>query len=225
MTLYDPRISGQLDPGVHTRGWGVVREPAPTLPVRFEKRAVEKRAESAGKVKYRDAIFAIVTKPGGGTFEKEMRNEAAFDWLKKTHPAYVDIYLKFIDTGENEIVGTPITMWPAITPATARNLQVVGIESVEQLADASDAQLQNIGMGGRDLKAKAEAFCKMADDSDHTLRLAKENEDMKDKMLRLEETIEALREETSALKAKKDDSAVIADEVFKPKAKSKAKGK
>lgn len=46
------------------------------------------------------------------------------------------------------VVGTPLEHWPLITGAVAEMLKAVGFKTVEMVANASDGQLQSMGMHG-----------------------------------------------------------------------------
>ncbi len=46
------------------------------------------------------------------------------------------------------LVGTPLEQWPLITGATAEMLKAIGFKTVDMVANASDGQLQNMGMHG-----------------------------------------------------------------------------
>lgn len=54
--------------------------------------------------------------------------------------------------------GSPLEMWPPLTPAQVANLKVLNITTVEQLAQLPDSALSKIGMGARDLQIKAKAW-------------------------------------------------------------------
>lgn len=56
------------------------------------------------------------------------------------------------------IDGTPITNWAGCTKKMAEVLRMNGFRSVEQFAQATDADLYRIGMGGLSLREKAKTF-------------------------------------------------------------------
>lgn len=60
--------------------------------------------------------------------------------------------------------GFPIELWPPISPALALNLKALGIPTVEALSVVTDAALGNIGIGARELRAKAKAYLQQAED-------------------------------------------------------------
>lgn len=69
-----------------------------------------------------------------------------------------------------KLVGTPVSQWPILSPADAENLKSAKFYTVENIAAASDLQLQSLGMGiagmsGYVLRVKANAFLQLANDS------------------------------------------------------------
>lgn len=137
--------------------------------VRFEYRPVENRTETieAGHIVYDDVLFAIVTPAG----TRDQVEKPAEDWLNSVRegvqqeriPAeWLDSYTKalqrFRDSNENTEFGTSIKEWPAATPAQIKTCLAANILSIEDLAAATEEAVSRIGMGGRALKAKAQAW-------------------------------------------------------------------
>jgi hypothetical protein len=89
-------------------------------------------------------------------------------------------------------VGTPITEWGPISKSQAMSLKILNIHTVESLAQVSDTNLGNIGMGARDLRDKAIAYLNQAKDGSGLVKLQEENKDLRTK-------IEALQNQMSAL--------------------------
>ena len=54
-----------------------------------------------------------------------------------------------------EMTGTPLTDLPGLSPERAAGWSIVGIRTVEDLATANDAVLNNLGFGARDHQKKA----------------------------------------------------------------------
>jgi hypothetical protein len=54
--------------------------------------------------------------------------------------------------------GTPLKMWPRIDRGLAATLAGAHIHTVEALAQVSDGNLGNLGLGGRELREQAKAF-------------------------------------------------------------------
>lgn len=62
------------------------------------------------------------------------------------------------------IDGTPVLNWPALSPAEAKNCHGAGFQTVEQLAEANEEGIRNLGMGGRTLKQRAAAWVSTKND-------------------------------------------------------------
>jgi hypothetical protein len=101
------------------------------------------------------------------------------------------------------INGTPLSEWPMVSRAQALELKHFNFHTVEQVAQASDAQLNNVGMslgmGGVAFRAKAQAFLDAAKDSsvvqkqaDELMKRDQEIEDLKQANKLMAERMEAL---------------------------------
>jgi len=78
------------------------------------------------------------------------------------------------DAGRDEAhVGTPIDRIPGISPSMVKELQALGVYTVESMAECSETGLQKIGHGARDLKNRAESYI---GDSSKIESLEKKNE-------------------------------------------------
>ena len=92
--------------------------------------------------------------------------------------------------------GTPLTQWPAISAAQAEEFRAVKFFTVEQLALASDLQLQSLGMiGGMNpavIRDRAKAFLSLAAGNAPTEKLAQENAEMKQRLADMERQMQAL---------------------------------
>lgn len=88
-----------------------------------------------------------------------------------------------------QVVGTPLSQWPVMTPSTIRMLNAQNIFVVEQLRDMSDTAIQAVGMGARELKLKAGAYLEHAKDSSAATRLAAENQRLLDEVTELKRQV------------------------------------
>ena len=95
--------------------------------------------------------------------------------------------------------GTPITEWPPISKAQALSLKAVNVHTVESLAQVSDGNLHNIGMGARELREKAIAYLEQAKDGSGIVKLQEENKDLRLQIEALKNQIEALTIEKSRI--------------------------
>lgn len=59
---------------------------------------------------------------------------------------------------QEEIKGTLLSTWGVMAPNIAADYGAMGVKTVEQLADADELLITNLGMGGRDWKTRAQAY-------------------------------------------------------------------
>lgn len=143
--------------------------------VRFEKRAVEDRAASIASGHYatKDAEIAIIT-PAGSKDEVE---RPVLEWLAQMkqqvfegrmkpewQQQYVTAYEHWKRGEEIPLNGTPIKGWPLLSPSQQKNIINANIRTVEDLAQANGEAVTRMGMGGLEMKQKAEAWLKAARD-------------------------------------------------------------
>lgn len=139
--------------------------------IRYERRPIEDRTKSqaAGQYVAKDIDFVIITPAGT---KDEIVKEAA-DWLAQVkqqckegrmdpdwEPKFVSAYEAFKRGEELPVDGTPIKGWNVLSPAQQTNCIAANIRTVEDLAAATAEGVSRIGMGGVELKQKAEAWLK-----------------------------------------------------------------
>lgn len=142
----------------------------------FERRAEEDRQASieAGRYISRDVDYAIVTPSGSkdrvervvsdwfsmlaGEVRAERWPQAWLDQLKAGYEAWT--------RGQTPPEhGTPLSTWPALSPAQVKNWAQIGLRTIEELAEANEEALTAYGMGARDMKSRAKLFLENAGDS------------------------------------------------------------
>jgi hypothetical protein len=150
------------------------------------------KSEQEGRPIFEKVPFVRIVSPGGQDIRRKLDAE-----LRGRYPQLV----KSFDSGESaEMLGTPLSAWPALSVDVIATLRAAQVHSVEQLADLPDSKLQILGMGARDWRAKAKAFIEAAAGVADVTRYAKENEDMKRRITELEDMVSKLG---AALEAKK----------------------
>lgn len=104
-------------------------------------------------------------------------------------------------------VGTPLEMWPEMTPAMVHQLKASNIFTVEQLAGIADANLGNIPFG-KTIRNKAQAWLQVKEKSDAVSAAAMQTQAMQDAMRMMEEKNAQekaeMKAENADLKAKLD---------------------
>jgi hypothetical protein len=172
--------------------------------VRFEIRQKEDRTASieAGRLVMRDVIYVLVTQIGSS----DTYNNVAEDWLAlmrseaSAEPPRVpmqwvrhweEMYEAFKKSFSNEVEGTPLRSWPMILPDQLDACIRISCFTVEDLAVLTEEGIGRLGMGGRELKRKAEAWMQSA--TDHG-KLA-------NSVVAMEEQLKSLRERNESLEA------------------------
>ena len=126
---------------------------------RFHMRPVEIpfKSKEIGRPFYEDREFVEIITPGNS---RSMPCEPVNDQHKLRWP---NQYAAF-KAGQEEapLEGTPLEEMPGLSPSIVLNLKGVHIKTVEQLAGVSDAEMQNMGLGGRELRTKAKRFLEAA---------------------------------------------------------------
>jgi hypothetical protein len=92
---------------------------------------------------------------------------------------YPEEYRRWKETARNAIEGTPLEMWPVMTPALVLDLKYQNIFTVESLATCSDIAIQKLGHGFLDLRQKARAYLEVAKDTAAVQKYASDNEQLR----------------------------------------------
>ena len=181
--------------------------------IRFETRTEEDRGLSidAGHIVYKDVDWIIVT-PHGARDSNEDRAES---WIEKKAQASrqgnYDIellkqirkaYEAFKDGKELPIEGTPLAMLSHLfTPSEIANCKTLNILSLEALAACNEEVIARLGMGGREIKHRAQEAVKLSTNgSGEALKISalqQENQDLKDRMRDMEGVIRDLQAQMS----------------------------
>ena len=84
---------------------------------------------------------------------------AVEDEHKKRWPREYEAFKKGVKISTS---GTPLEHWPRMTVGKVAELKALGIPTVDALAEMSDANLGNLGMGARELREEARSFLQQA---------------------------------------------------------------
>lgn len=159
------------------------------LAVKFYKRAMKLEQESAeaGRPIFKDFDFVRIMIPGDNLTEIDTYAQESH---KQRFPKQ---WLQYQTTQESssQIIGTPVSEWPLISQSQAEELKGIKFHTVESIANASDQQLQRIGMiagmSPHAFRDKAKVFLNLATESAEASKR--------------EEELAQLREENAKIKA------------------------
>jgi len=122
---------------------------------------------------------------------------------------YKERYEAFKNSEDVPPDGTPIKNWAVATPADISACKNARISTIEQLAEASDEELQRSHLVG--LKYKAIDFIRNNEDSTTLAKLRDDLEKAQQKIKTLEEQKQGLAKQNQALQAHRTLNADITD--------------
>lgn len=142
---------------------------------------------------YKDIPFVRIIVPGDKTniVEQPVREDH-----KERFPRQ---WLYFqMKNQEGGIVGTPFHEWQKAAPdelskGQIEELTILKFQSVEQLATASDSQLQRFGMGGAGLRERARMFLSRKNRSDSQIELDETKKQLAELQAQMQELLAAKR--------------------------------
>lgn len=125
---------------------------------------------------------------GGGKIRVIQKHEpAVWEALK---PAY-EAWKKGEDAPVN---GTPIDVWPPVTKRMAQHLKMQGLRTVEDIAGATDADLERMGMGGVSLREKARTYISLKGGAQSASMLADRDKRIEALETQLKEALEVIKD-------------------------------
>jgi hypothetical protein len=179
---------------------------SPAIPQFFtEAVKLEWKSRQEGRPIFEDREFVRIIIPGD---RRSMAVEPVNEGHQQRWPRE---YEAFRAGKEAPLEGTPLSEWPVsmMSPARVQELAYFNLRTVEQLAAVNDAQLQNLGMGSRELRERARTWLEVAAKGAGPIeRLIARNEELTRETDRLLRELKAANAELSALKSKE---AVHAD--------------
>ena len=163
------------------------------LAVKFYKRAVKLEQESneAGRPIFKDFDFVRIMIPGDNLTEIDTYAQESH---KQRFPRQ---WLQYQTTQEstNQIIGTPVSEWPLISQSQAEELKGIKFHTVESIANASDQQLQRIGMiagmSPHAFRDKARVFLNLATESAEASKREEELAQLKEENAKIKAETEA----------------------------------
>ena len=164
------------------------------------------RTEQEGRPIFDDCDMVRIYVPGD---DKNIVETFVRDDHKRRFPLQWAHYQNKMQ-GDQRLAGkTPINQWPRITPAQAEELRALKFLSVEDVANASDSNIQQIGMlAGMSpyaFREAAQRYLKLASDEsaaakgDERLKaMEAENQAMKEQMQKMQAHFEMLANQTQS---------------------------
>jgi len=121
-------------------------DPDSKLFVRFYKKTLQNNfeTEKQGHPIFYECDFVEIRLPGD---KLNSIDEFVNESHKQRFPRHWAHYLNNNKEGEL-IIGTPVSEWAIVTRAIAEELKYLGFKTVESIAQASDSQLDKLGMKG-----------------------------------------------------------------------------
>lgn len=170
------------------------------LAVKFYKRAVKLEHESneSGRPIFKDFDFVRIMVAGDNLTEIDTYAQESH---KQRFPRQ---WLQYQATQDysNEIIGTPVEQWPLISQSQAQELKGVKFMTVESIANASDLQLQRIGMiagmSPHAFRDKAKSFLNLASESAEAAKRDEEINQLKQELAKKDEETAKIKAETDA---------------------------
>ena len=125
------------------------------------------------KAPYKDVPFVRIMVPGDKTniIEQPVREHHKERFIRQ--------WLYFQSKNDDgQVIGTKLDQWNKDKPEDFNEhqmaeLQILKFQTVEQVATATDAQLQRIGMGAAGLRERARAYLTQKNNSESSSELAK----------------------------------------------------
>jgi len=196
------------------------------LQVRFYKKSVHQEQESleAGRPIYKDFDFVHICVAGDTLTEIDTYAQQSH---KQRFPIQWANYMNRQGANDEEVVGTPVSEWPLVSKSQAEELRAMKFYTVESIANASDLQLQRMGMAAGmspyAFRDKAKAFLNLATNAAETDKRETEINALKEELAKKELETAKIKAETDAKLAQmQDQMAAILAAVGEKKPRKKA---
>ena len=171
------------------------------LQVRFYKKSVQQEQESidAGRPIYKDFDFVHICVAGDTLTEIDTY---ALHNHKTRFPIQWANYMNRQGAHDEEVVGTPVSEWPLVSKSQAEELRAMKFHTVESIANASDQQLQRMGMAAGmspyAFRDKAKAFLNLATTAAETDKREHEINALKEELAKKDLETAKMKAETEA---------------------------
>lgn len=171
--------------------WNFAVEQQPkrnTIPFRFYVEAIHDPVESEkqGRAIYVDKEMIEFRIPGTNeTRVHEVTEQVSpgQDYRSLYAPEYEN-FRKGLP--QEALTGTPLKVWPEMTPAWIKMAALAGLHTVEQVAGLSDVAVQRLGAGWTQVRLHAQQWLKNAEGGAAMVELRAENDDLRRRLEVLE---------------------------------------
>lgn len=188
--------------------------PDNTVGVRFYSKPLQDnyQTEQQGRPIFVDTDMVRITTPGDSL---SVIDTIATEHYRKRFPRQWDFYVSKKEGDQLTVGRTPLSAWSKLSAAQVEELRHLKFYSVEDVANASDAALSNVGMiagmGGHAFRDAAQVYLRVAKDSSIALRMEQENAALRAEMdamrAQMQSGFAALAQQTQAA-----PSAEVAEE-------------
>jgi hypothetical protein len=171
------------------------------LQVRFYKKPVQQEQETleAGRPIYKEFDFVHICVAGDTLTEIDT-------YVQNSHKTRFPIqwanYQNRVGANDQEVIGTPVSEWPLVSKSQAEELRAMKFYTVESIANASDQQLQRMGMAAGmspySFRDKAKSFLNLAITSAETDKRTQEIESLRQELAEKELESVRIKQETDA---------------------------
>jgi hypothetical protein len=196
------------------------------LQVRFYKRSVHQEQESmdAGRPIFKDFDFVQICVAGDSLTEIDTYALASH---RTRFPIQWANYMNRQGANDEEVIGTPVSEWPLVSKSQAEELRAMKFHTIESIANASDQQLQRMGMAAGmspyAFRDKAKAFLNLATNAAETDKREQEINSLKEELAKKDlETVKMKAETDAKLAQMQDQMAAILAAVGEKKPRKKA---
>ena len=153
----------------------------------------------AGRPIYKEFDFVHICVAGDTLTEIDTY---ALNSHKQRFPIQWANYMNRVGAHDEEVVGTPLSEWPLVSKSQAEEMRAMKFHTVESIANASDQQLQRMGMAAGmspyAFRDKARAFLNLATTAAETDKREAEINALKEELAKKELETAKIRQETEA---------------------------
>lgn len=182
--------------------------PDSTVGVKFYSKPLQDnyQTEQQGRPIFVDTDMVRITTPGDSL---SIIDTIATEHYRKRFPRQWDFYVSKKEGDQLTVGRTPLSAWSKLSAAQVEELRHLKFYSVEDVANASDAALANVGMiagmGGHAFRDAAQVYLRVAKDSSVAVRMEQENAALRAQMEEMRQQMHsgfaALAQQTQAAPA------------------------